>query len=49
MHIRDERDGDADAIRAIHQQSFGQPQEAALVDALRHSDALSLSETRNRG
>lgn len=35
--IREEQPADLDAIRAVHQQAFGQNEEAALVDRL-HAD-----------
>jgi predicted N-acetyltransferase YhbS len=37
--VRPEQAQDADAIRAVHEAAFGQPDEARLVDALRlHRD-----------
>ena len=44
IEIREEQTGDADAIRRVNTEAFGQPQEAQLVDALRHnrSDLLAL-------
>ncbi len=35
MEVRRERPEDRPAVRAVNQQAFGQPQEAAIVDALR--------------
>jgi putative acetyltransferase len=37
ISIREERPGDIQAIRAVNEQAFGQPQEAKLVDKLRTS------------
>jgi putative acetyltransferase len=47
--IRGERPGDEAAIRAVHRRAFGQPSEANIVDALRHScpHQLSLVATRD--
>lgn len=44
IDIREEQTGDADAIRRVNMEAFGQPQEAQLVDTLRNdcSDLLSL-------
>ena len=44
IEIREEQTGDADAIRRVNTEAFGQPQDAQLVDALRHncSDLLAL-------
>ena len=44
IEIREEQTGDADASRRVNTEAFGQPQEAQLVDALRHnrSDLLAL-------
>ena len=44
IEIREEQTGDADAIRRVNTEAFGQLQEAQLVDALRNncSDLLSL-------
>ncbi len=44
IEIREEQTGDADAIRHVNLEAFGQPQEAQLVDALRNDclDLLSL-------
>lgn len=44
IEIREAQTGDADAIRHLNMEAFGQPQEAQLVDALRNncSDLLSL-------
>lgn len=41
--IRPERPGNAATIRAVNERAFGQPAEAALVDALRAAGALTLS------
>ena len=41
--IREERPEDVDAIRAVNDQAFGQPQEGRLVDALRANGAVLLS------
>ena len=48
--IRPERPGDEAAIRRVHREAFGQPDEAALVDALRRScpDLLSLVAVEGR-
>jgi putative acetyltransferase len=42
--LREEQSGDAAAIRKVHEQAFGQPQEADIVDKLRRhcNDLLSL-------
>lgn len=47
IEIREERAGDADAVRRVITEAFGQPQEAQLVAALRNncSDLLSLVAT----
>jgi len=37
IHIRDERPGDADAVRAVNDAAFDQTAEGAIVDALRAS------------
>lgn len=37
MIIREEQTGDAPAIRKVHEQAFGQPQEADIVDKLRRN------------
>ena len=44
MIVRNEGPGDANAIRHLNMEAFGQPQEAELVDALRDhcDDVLSL-------
>jgi predicted N-acetyltransferase YhbS len=51
--VRREIGGDADAIRAVTEAAFGRPDEAALVDELRASDAwlpaLSLVATTDSG
>lgn len=41
--IRDEGPLDADAIRRVNDQAFGQPDEGVLVDALRARGAMSVS------
>ena len=41
--IRSETPSDAAAIRRVHVEAFGQPQEADLVDALRAAGALRIS------
>jgi len=41
--IREERPEDVAGVRRVNEQAFGQPQEAALVDALRAHDAVLLS------
>lgn len=41
--IRDEGPLDADAIRRVNDQAFGQPDEGVLVDALRARGAVSVS------
>ena len=41
--IRNEKPADAAAIRRVNEQAFGQPDEAALVDALRRRGAFALS------
>ena len=41
--IRSETPGDAAAIRRVHVEAFGQPDEADLVDALRAAGALRIS------
>lgn len=48
--IREERPEDIEAIRAVNQEAFGQPQEARLIDALRTNGGvlLSLVATLNR-
>ena len=43
MIIRDERPEDADAIRAVVEEAFGQPDEADLVEALRSFGNVALS------
>jgi putative acetyltransferase len=43
MSIREERPGDAVAIRRVNQRAFGRPDEADLVDALRVAGAALLS------
>jgi putative acetyltransferase len=41
--VRQENPGDEAAIRRVNEQAFGRPDEAALVEALRHDGALALS------
>lgn len=41
--IRPEEPDDQAAIHHVHRLAFGQPHEAALVDALRHNAALTVS------
>jgi putative acetyltransferase len=41
--IRQEASGDASAIRRVNVRAFGQPEEAALIEALRRRDAFTLS------
>ena len=41
--VREERPEDIEAIRALNQQAFGQPQEGRLVDALRANGGVLLS------
>lgn len=43
MNIRLERPSDHDAIRAVNDRAFEQPDEGKLVDALRENGALTLS------
>ena len=43
IEIRTERPQDAAAVRAVHLQAFGRPQEADVVDALRRQCAGMLS------
>jgi putative acetyltransferase len=46
LTIRPERPPDADAVRIVNERAFGQPTEAALVDALRGvAGAISLVAT----
>jgi putative acetyltransferase len=47
--IREERKSDSDSIAAVVETAFGQPQEAALVSALRAQDALTVSLVADRG
>ncbi len=43
IEIRPEQPGDADPVREIHRLAFSRPDEARLVDRLRHSDgAISI-------
>lgn len=46
--VRDERVEDAAAIHRVIERAFGQPLEADLVDALRRSDALTVSMVAER-
>jgi putative acetyltransferase len=41
--IREERPEDVEAIRAVNQETFGQPQEGQLIDALRANGGVALS------
>jgi putative acetyltransferase len=43
VRIREERPGDADAVRAVHERAFGRPHEGRLVDLLRQNEATMLS------
>ena len=43
LTIRAEKSNDYAAIRQVHTLAFGQPNEADLVDALRHHAALTIS------
>jgi putative acetyltransferase len=43
IQIREERDGDAAAIRELNRLAFGQDQESNIVDALRANGAVILS------
>jgi len=43
MIVRGERDGDADAIRALLRAAFGRDAEAALVDRLRADGDAAIS------
>jgi putative acetyltransferase len=43
IEIREERPGDASAIRDLNQRAFGQSQEGNIVDALRSNGAALLS------
>ena len=43
VNIRLEQAGDEDGIRRVNEAAFGQPDEAALVDALRGSEAVICS------
>lgn len=49
IEIREERPGDEAAVRAVHDEAFGQELEGRVVDALRANRAtrLSLVATRN--
>ncbi len=42
-YVRREKPGDVAAVRAVLEAAFGQPDEAALVDALRARGAARLS------
>ncbi len=48
-YIRREKPGDVAAVRALLEEAFGQPDEAALVDALRARGAARLSMVAERG
>lgn len=41
MRLRRERSGDEDAVRRVHTEAFGRPDEAAIVDAIRAAGAVS--------
>ena len=43
IQIREEREGDAAAIRELNRLAFGQDQEGNIVDALRANDAVTAS------
>lgn len=43
MKIREERDGDRDAVDRVNREAFGQPDEANLVQALHRAGVVSLS------
>jgi putative acetyltransferase len=43
IHIREEADGDREAIRDVHRLAFGRPAEALLVDKLRAVGAASIA------
>jgi len=43
VDIRDERAGDEDAIRAVNDAAFGQPEESGIVDAIRAAGRASIS------
>lgn len=43
MDVREEIDSDHDAVRMVVEAAFGQPSEAALVDALRHDGDAEIS------
>ena len=42
IEVRPERPDDRDAVRRVHEQAFGQPDEADLVDRLRATEPRSL-------
>ncbi len=48
MEVRRERPEDRPAVRAVNQQAFGQPQEEAIVDALRIIAVLILHPYHRR-
>lgn len=48
MLIRQEKPGDAVAIRVVNEAAFGRPDEADLVDRLRRDDAVILSLVAER-
>jgi putative acetyltransferase len=43
IEIRGEHPADPAAIRGVHDEAFGRPEEGALVDALRNNGAVQLS------
>lgn len=43
LQITSEGPRDADAVRAVHREAFGQAAEGAIVDALRDAGALTIS------
>ncbi|MHC4574734.1 MAG: GNAT family N-acetyltransferase [Planctomycetota bacterium] len=49
IEYRPEKAGDETGIRLVHEQAFGRPNEANLVDALRNRGALLLSMVALRG
>lgn len=49
LEIREEAAGDADAISAVQEAAFGQPNEARLVDALRDAAHPRVSLVATRG
>ncbi len=43
VSIREESQGDASAVRGVHEQAFGGPYEPRLVDMLRNANRVTLS------